>query len=581
MRKVVLSLAAAFAFSASCATPAPPAAIEPVAQIPPRAADPAPQEFQVMLAPGNDPKSGRLIVVANPAANWRPLAGDTLGRPRYLSPGQTSYVAAQEAPIVTPAQPTRFDADTLAFPAPLSRIAPGEYWVQVRLDVDHDAAYGTALDPNADFVSVPMKMALPVAAPVPITLQLERFVWDPETPGSAAAAAAARTTRSQTPPTASDLLTTEADAHIKPIDFLSSALSEFWGKPMHVRGLVLLPPDYDTSRDKYPTIYRTEGFGGSLGSLNGSARQHYRLMKSGDTPPMIRVFLDHSSPWGTHEFADSVNNGPWGFALTEELIPALEKQYRMDAKPSGRFTTGHSSGGWFAIWQQVRYPEVFGGTWARSPDPVDFRSFTGIDIYRDGANAYVRPDGSAQYLVRDAAGKEITSFKEYALQENVLGDFGGQIDSFDWVFSPKGVDGRPQPLFDRATGKVDPEVARYWRDHFDISYLIRRDWKSLKPVLDGKIRLIMGTMDTFHLNEAAALLEQEMQKLGAKADFFWMEGRTHGNIDRVGDDPQGLEKKIAWEMYAVARPNSPLKPKPYVAPPMRSILTSRPQPPAQ
>jgi hypothetical protein len=320
---------------------------------------------------------------------------------------------------------------------------------------------------------------------------------------------------------------------------------------------VLLPPGYDQTRDTYPTVYRTEGFGATLVSLRGSARRHYAMMKAEETPPMIRVFLDHSSPWGTHEFADSVNTGPWGKALTEELIPWLEARYRMDKEPAGRFTTGHSSGGWFAIWQQVRYPHLFGGTWARSPDPVDFRSFTGINIYGRNANAYVRPDGSAQYLMRDATGKEVTSFKDYAQRENVLGEYGGQIDSFDWVFSPRGQDGRPQPLFDRVTGKVDPEVARYWRDNYDISAIIRRDWASLKPVLDGKIHLIMGTMDTFHLDESAKLLDLELQVLAAEADFYWMEGRTHGNIDRIGDDPNGLEKKIAWEMWAIARPDSP------------------------
>ncbi len=401
-------------------------------------------------------------------------------------------------------------------------------------------------------------MMLPAAGPVSITLKPEREVVRGANPN-------ATTPSAQVTPPA-----TEADANIKPIDFVSPSLSEFWGKPIHIRGYVLLPPDYESSREKHPTVYRTEGFGASLASLPPTARRHYAMMKSGETPPMIRVFLDHSSPWGTHEFADSVNTGPWGLALTEELIPWLETQYRMDTKPSGRFTTGHSSGGWFAIWQQVRYPNVFGGTWARAPDPVDFRSFTGIDIYRENANAYVRPDGSPQYLVRDPSGKETTSFRDYAQRENVLGDYGGQIDSFDWVFSPRGQDGRPQPLFDRATGKVDPVVARYWRDHFDISHIIRRDWTSMKPVLDGKIHLIMGTLDTFHLDEAALLLDQEMQKLDAKADFFWMDGRNHGTLDRIGDDPMGLEKKIAWEMYVVARPASPLKPATYVTPSTRT-----------
>ncbi len=544
MRLAILGLAA-LAFAGSCATPAPVVQTAGAPMSPPATA-PAPQQFMVMLAPGIDPLAGRLIAVAAPVAAVRAAAA--LPHPPVVNPGAGSYVAAQDAPFVTPAQAVRFDADLLAHPTPFSRIAPGEYWVQVRLDVNRNAAYRLA-DAANDYVSAPVKMTLPATGPVSITLKPEADIVRAGSPPVATPAAGV-----------SDNV--EADAHIKPIDFVSPSLSAFWGRPMHVRGIVLLPPDYDTSNERYPAVYRTEGFGGSLASLPFAARRHYALMKSGETPPMIRVFLDHSSPWGTHEFADSANNGPWGLALTEELIPALEAQYRMDAKASGRFVTGHSSGGWFAIWQQVRYPQVFGGSWARSPDPVDFRSFTGIDIYRDGANAYVRPDGSAQYLVRDASGKEIASFREYAQQENVLGDYGGQIDSFDWVFSPRGEDGRPQPLFDRATGRVDPTVAKYWRDNFDISHILRRDWKSLKPVLDGKIHLIMGTMDTFHLDEAAKLLDQEMKTLGARAGFYWMEGRTHGNIDRIDDDPNGLEKKIAWEMWAVARPGSSLKPKP-------------------
>jgi hypothetical protein len=510
----------------------------------------APQEFQVVLAQGTEPKSGRLIVVAAPVASVR--APDALPHPPGLSASAPSFVAAQDAPSVTPAQPVRFDADMLAYPRPFSQIDAGEYWVQVRLDVDHDAAYRFS-DPDTDFVSAPVKMMLPAASPARLTLRPEAEIVKTGSPPAS------------TPP-AGVSPNVEADAHIKPIDFVSPSLSAFWGKTMRIRGIVLLPPDYDTTRDTYPTVYRTEGFGGSLASLNGPARRHYAMMKAGDTPPMIRVFLDHSSPWGTHEFADSVNNGPWGKALTEELIPWLEARYRMDKEPSGRFTTGHSSGGWFAIWQQVRYPNVFGGTWARAPDPVDFRSFTGINIYGATANAYVKPDGSPQTLVRDETGKEIVSFKDYALRENVLGEYGGQIDSFDWVFSPRGQDGRPQPLFDRATGKIDPAVARYWRENYDITSIIRRDWEKLRPALDGKIHVIIGTMDTFHLDEAAKILDLELQVLGADADFYWMEGRTHGNLDRIGDDPQALEKKIAWEMWAVARPDSPRKPKPASSP---------------
>jgi S-formylglutathione hydrolase FrmB len=430
--------------------------------------------------------------------------------------------------------------------------------VQARLDTNHTAAYGWS-DPENDLVSPPVKLRLPSADPIELALELEGEFMRAR---SIAEGRSPPVLRPDLPP---GPLTDEFKAHWHEIDFVSPSLSAFWGRPMHIRGFVLTPPNYGTGKALYPTVYRASGFGASLETQKFQAISVYKLMKSAEEPPMIQVFLDHHSPWGTHEFADSVNNGPWGKALTRELIPALENQYRMDAKVSGRFVTGHSSGGWFAMWQQVAYPDVFGGAWASSPDPTDFRSFTGVDLYRDGANAYIRPDGKVQSLVRDTKGAEVQSLREYAQGESVLGDIGGQFDSFDWVFSPKGEDGRPQPVFDRATGLVDPVVAAYWREHFDISHILRRDWKTLKPKLDGKIHLTVGDIDTFHLNESAKLLQQELDKLGAKSTFNYVPGGTHFNTGMINGDANGLEKKFSWEMYAVARPGSKLKAPP--APP--------------
>ena len=228
---------------------------------------------------------------------------------------------------------------------------------------------------------------------------------------------------------------------------------------------------------------------------------------------MIWVTLDESSPTGTHEFADSVNNGPWGAALTTELIPWLEQHYRMDARPSGRFLTGHSSGGWATLWLQTRYPKIFGGTWSTSPDPSDFHDFTGADLYRANANVYVDAAGKPVPLVR-MNGKDVANFEDFARLEAVLGPYGGQMASFDWVFSPKGADGRPMQMFDRRTGAVDPTVVAYWRDNYDIAYRLQRDWPAVRKDLDGKIHVIVGTADTFHLDGAA-------HKLQARASAAW------------------------------------------------------------
>jgi hypothetical protein len=148
-------------------------------------------------------------------------------------------------------------------------------------------------------------------------------------------------------------------------------------------------------------------------------------------------------------------------------------------------------------------------------------------------------------------GNDTQSMEDLAKQERVLGDYGGQLASFEWVFSPRGKDGRPMLLFDRDTGKIDPEVAAYWEAHYDIANLLRTNWKTLGPLLNGKIHMTVGTADTFHLNESARLLEQTIKDLGGKASFTYPEGRNHFDLYRGG-----LTEKITKEMYAVARPPS-------------------------
>jgi hypothetical protein len=267
------------------------------------------------------------------------------------------------------------------------------------------------------------------------------------------------------------------------------------------------PPGYgDHPQNRYPTVYFTHGFGGNLVGLRaryGSAL--YGRMKAGKMPPMIWVLLDESSPTGTHEFADGVNNGPWGTALTTELIPYLEQHYRMDAKTSGRFLQGHSSGGWATLWLQTTYPKIFGGTWPTSPDPSDFHAFSTIDLsprMPTCITAQMAPRSPSCACTR-------LSLLRWSSSRtwSVLGDYGGQLGSFEWVFSPRGPDGRPLHMFDRKTGDVDPEVAAYWRDHYDISHNLQQNWLTLKPDLRGKIHLFVGTEDTFYLDGAAHLLQ--------------------------------------------------------------------------
>ncbi|MDB5367182.1 MAG: enterochelin esterase-like enzyme [Rhodospirillales bacterium] len=496
--------------------------------------------LQVQLAPSlSQASSGRLLVFARPLAAAKAEAKDGA-----IDEVDTNFmdveavsVAAREVARIAPGETVDIDLDGVTFPDGFSQLAPGLYAVQAVLDVNHSYAYSGRS--GGDLISPVVELKLPLDGAKPIALDHTVLPFDP-----------------WSPPRASDRLRADLQAarpSIEAIDFTSPSLTKFWGRPIKMRGWVVLPPDYakDPKR-RYPTVFYTHGFSGNADHLTGTGATRYAAMRDGKAPPMIWVLLDQSTATGTHEFADSVNNGPWQHALVDELIPDLEARYRMDARPSGRFLTGHSSGGWATLWLMVNQPKRFGGTWSTSPDPSDFRDFTGIDL-TIGENVYRKSDGTLRPLIRDK-GKVVGTLRSFALYEETQGEYGGQMRAFEWVFSPRGVDGRPLPLFDRVTGDVDPAVAAYWRANFDVARRLQTRWPELKKDLDGKIHIAVGTADTFYLDGPARKLEAVMQSLGAKTDFRYLAGKTHFDLYKVGDENSALLNDFAWEMYAVARP---------------------------
>lgn len=487
------------------------------------------------------PKGGRLLVFAEPIAaaeakaNGGPLR--SVAFKDVARPGQA--VAATEVERAASGARLAIDLDATAFPAGFSRLPPGEYAVQAVLDVDRTYNYTGRAAGDLQSPVVRLRLPLDGAAP-PLLLERAIPATDPWAPRSAKAAELRAAVR----------------PHATAIAFQSPVLSAFWGRPIAMRAWVVTPPGYDAEgKTTYPTVYQFHGFGADDETFLTRAGDTYAAMAAGRTPPMIWVFLDASGPSGVHNFADGVNNGPWGSAFARELIPHLERQYRMDARPKGRLLTGHSSGGWASLWLQVTYPKLFGGTWSTAPDPTDFHDFLGVDLYAANANLYLDATGAKQPLMRDG-GAVVATLEDFARLEAVLGPSGGQMASFDWVFSPRGPDGRPLPVFDRMTGSVDPAVIAYWREHYDIARRVSANWRTLKPDLDGKIHVAVGSADNFYLDGSARRLQRVLESLGAQRRFQFIEGRGHFDLYGVGDNPWGLLEVYAWEMYAVARPGS-------------------------
>ena len=328
----------------------------------------------------------------------------------------------------------------------------------------------------------------------------------------------------------------------------SVLLSQFWSRDMSIRAGVVRPPQLRTG-EQVPVCYSIHGFGGSH---RGAIRREKELvlgMEAGTTPRMLYVFLDAQFSLGHHEFADSYNNGPWGKALTTEFAPVLEQHFHAGGAANARFLTGHSSGGWSSLWLQVAYPDFFGGTWSTAPDSVDFRDFTGIDIYRF-ANAFTDPDGKPIQLVR-RKGEWAQTIEQFVRSELAKKDHGGQFMSFNAVFSPRGEDGRPMPLFDVATGAIDRTVAATWK-RYDIGHILRTNWTTLAPQLTGKLRVFIGTQDTFRLEGACYLLRDDLKALGSDAQIVFAEGRNHGDLFAPHPElwPDGLLPRIHREMRA-------------------------------
>ena len=330
--------------------------------------------------------------------------------------------------------------------------------------------------------------------------------------------------------------------YIKHIKIQSKLLTEFWGRPMFLGAHVLIPEGFDEHPEaRYPLMvfhgHFPDDFGGfsetppdpdmdttdyssrfnMYGYRKFQAQEAYNFYKqwtSANFPRFLIIEIQHANPYYDDSYAvNSANLGPYGDAIMKELIPEIEKQFRGIGEGWARFTYGGSTGGWEALAAQVFYPDEFNGCFAACPDPIDFRAYCLVDIYKD-KNAYVydsdfkkveRP-GHRNYLGQIDATLREMNYRELAL--GTKSRSGQQWDIWEAVYSPQGNDGYPKPIWNKLTGEIDKEVANYWKENFDLRYIMERDWKTLGPKLEGKIHLYCGDMDNYYLNNAVYLAEE-------------------------------------------------------------------------
>lgn len=488
-------------------------------------AAPAGVTFRVVIDKAASPgaASGRLVVYLigqGSAVGPEPADGPFFEDPQPMFGISVKNVPPGTAMIVD-------DAAT-AFPAKLSQLPPGTYKVQAVLDTRQENSSWRREIGNLYSGVTTIKFVQGDADRV-IDVTLTKV-----------------TTAIQEKKRARE------DAEI--IEVTSKLLSDFRGREVKLRAGVVLPRDRDPAR-AYPAVYEVPGFGGdhtSAYQMSGT------LKRAAPNSPVGQLYsncfwivLDAEGPNGHHLFANSANNGPMADALIRELIPAIEKKYNLISTPSARLLRGHSSGGWSTLWLATQYPETFGATWSTSPDSVDFRRFQLIDLYR-GSSAYYRSKETpgagvgAEPAPNDQpipsyrqGGKELMTILEENRMEEVLGPgntSGQQWDSWFAVFGPRGKDGNPAAAWDAETGAIDHVIAEQYHA-YDIASLLRKHPEKYGPIFKQRVRLTVGDADNYYLNEAVALLKQDVDKLnfidlpeGANGSITIVPGRDHTTI---------------------------------------------------
>ncbi len=339
--------------------------------------------------------------------------------------------------------------------------------------------------------------------------------------------------------------------YVRYLSIRSDRLSKFWGRDMYLAAWVRLPWGYEAHPEaRYPLVIAHGHFPGAPDGfretppdpelkpdyskrfqLEGYNRiqQEYAWQAQQDwiTPGFPRVILveiQHPTPFYDDSYAvNSANNGPYGDAIQYELIPAIEKQYRALGTGWSRFVYGGSTGGWEAMAVQMFYPDDYNGAWVACPDPIDFHHYGVVDVYSD-KNAYYAPNAykhTPRPAHRDWLGHVDATIEEQNRYESTLGTHGrsgDQWDAWESVFSPVGPDGYPRRIWDRDTGEIDSVTAEYWRDHYDLAHILRRDWATLGPKLRGKLRIYVGDMDNYYLNNAVYGVEEFLEDADPPAD---------------------------------------------------------------
>ena len=358
---------------------------------------------------------------------------------------------------------------------------------------------------------------------------------------------------------------------LKFLKLRSEKLSAFWGRPMFLRAGIILPKGWENEPSRrYPLVIQIGGFGTRFNHVVDMMRagsSFERTWNADDTPRFILLQLDGAGPLGDPYQVNSDNQGPYGDAVVQELLPYVEAAYRGLGQPHARFLTGGSTGGWVSLALQVFYPTVFGGCWSGFPDPTDFRALQLVNLYQE-TNAFVNTAGFERPCAREINGDTQFTMRHETQLENVLGlgdsyvFSGQQWGSWNATYSPRLPKGIPASIWDPLTGRIDSTVAADWK-RYDLRLLLEQHWPLLGPQLKGKIHIWMGDADTYFLDTATRYFDEFLRgvqppaeariEFGPRQPHGWMPYKWRELLDQMQSAVDGNAPKSAASNYDYLR----------------------------
>ncbi len=448
---------------------------------------------------------GRLMLFFTQQSDIEPRLYD------YWPTADASRVVSVDVSRWAEGEKRKFRDEFKGFPVTsLAQLPAGQWRVQALLDHNF---FGADINAENNLFSDVVELEVPVKGKLEVNLQLSQKVAPPPSP--------------------------ESSELIKYVEIKSELLSDFWQRDVSLKAAVLLPSSYQTRVNQYyPVVFQIGGFRARYTRAQTllDDKEFKRYWYSPEAPQAIVVFLDGEAPFGDSYQVNSKNNGPYGDATWQELLPHLQQTFRIEQDGGGFFTSGCSTGGWVSLALQIFNPQLFNGVWSFSADAVDFRAFQLIDIYQD-ENAFYSEHGPLRPSARELDGEVLFTVKDEVAMERALSMGGkfvrssGQWGAWMSIFSPRGSDGLPIPLWDES-GVINHDLANTWRQ-WDLRWYLESNWRNIGPALEGKLHLYMGEMDSYYLNNAMRLFEDMLKARtnpASDAEFHWQARGGHCDL---------------------------------------------------